>query len=94
MGCSALLSGRFDGSQESRFQASKRSIMLIGVLEDGRSADILEFFFQAAKRADMDCVELKGSLFADCQEWHFQVPKRSHNCSTILQEVRIADVEK
>ncbi len=49
MGCSALLCGRFDDSQESRFQASKRSNMFSAVLENGRSADIHEFCFQAAK---------------------------------------------
>ena len=37
-------------AQESRFQASKRSIM---VLENGPSADIQEICFHAAKRSDM-----------------------------------------
>ena len=56
---SALLFGRFDDSQESRFQASKRSNMGSAVLEGGRSADIHEFIFQAAGLSDMDCVELQ-----------------------------------
>ncbi len=79
MGCSALLCGRFDDSQESRFQASKRSNMGSCVLESGRCADIHEFCFQAAKRSDLVCVEQQWGLFADCQEWHF----RSPNCQII-----------
>ena len=63
------------------------------VLQGCRSGDIHEFCFQAAKRADMDCVEQQRSLFADCQEWHFQVSKHSDKCSTILQEVRFAEVQ-
>ena len=58
MSCFALLCGRFDDSQESRFQASKRSNMCSAGLEVGRSADIHEFSFHTAKRADMDYVEL------------------------------------
>ena len=58
MGCSGLLCGRFDCSQESRFQASKRSNMGSAVLESGRCADIHEFCFQAANSSDMVCVEL------------------------------------
>ena len=45
MGCSALLYGRFADSQESRFQASKRTNMGSAVLEDGRPANIHEFCF-------------------------------------------------
>ena len=72
MGCSALLFGQFAVSQESRFQASKRSNMGSAVLVGGRSSDIQEFCFQAAKCSYMNCAELQGGLFADCQEWHFQ----------------------
>ena len=54
MSCSPLLYGRFADSQESRFQASKRSNMGNAVLDGGHSADIHEFCFQAAKRSDMD----------------------------------------
>ena len=43
---------RFADSQESRFQASKRSNMSSAVLVGGRSADIQEFSFQPAKRSD------------------------------------------
>ncbi len=57
MGCSALLCGQFDDSQESCFQASKRSNMGSAVLHGGHSADIHEFSFHTAKRADMDLVE-------------------------------------
>ncbi len=60
MGCFALLCGRFDDAQESRFQTSKRSNMGSAVLQGGRSADIHEFCFQAAKRADMVSCEMKG----------------------------------
>ena len=59
MGCSALLYGRFADSQESRFQASKRTNMGSAVLEDGRPANIHEFCFPAAKLSDMDCVQVQ-----------------------------------
>ena len=39
MGCSALLYGRFDVSQESRFQVSKRSNMFRADLQVIRSDD-------------------------------------------------------
>ena len=60
-------SGRFDDSQESRFQATKRSNMGSAVLESGCSADIHEYCFQAARRSDMDCFEVQVSPFADSQ---------------------------
>ena len=60
MGYSALPCARFDDSQESRFQASKRSNMGSAVLEGGLSADIHEFCFDAAKRSDMDLSKYKG----------------------------------
>ena len=63
MGFSSLLCGRFADSQESRFQASKRSNMCSAVLVDDRSADIQEFCFQAAKRSDMNCVEMQWGPF-------------------------------
>ena len=59
--CSAPLCGRFYDSQESRFQASKRSNM--------GSADIQELCFQGAKRSDTDSVDVQGVQFANCQEW-------------------------
>ena len=86
MGCSALLCGRFDDSQESRFQASKRSNVCSVVLESVRCVNIHEFYFQAAKRSDMVCVEQQRGLFADCHELHFQVSKRADICITILHE--------
>ncbi len=58
MGCSDLLCGRLADSQESRFQASKRSNMGSNVLECGRSADINEFRFEATIRSDINCDEL------------------------------------
>ena len=65
MGCSSLLCFRFADSQESLFQASKRTNTCSAVLEDGRSANIHEFCFQAAKRSDMDCFDVQGGLFAE-----------------------------
>ena len=85
MSCSALLCGRFADSQESRFQASKRSNMSSAVLEGVHSADIHEFCIQATKRSDMDCVELQGCLFADRQEWRFQAKNLSEMCSAVPQ---------
>ena len=64
MGCSTLLCGRFAESQESSFQASKRSSMCSALLEVSPSGDIHEFCFQAAKRSDMISVEVQGGLFA------------------------------
>ncbi len=64
------------------------------LLEGERSADIHEFSFQAAKRSDMDFVELQRGLLDDFKEWHFQVWKPSYNCSSILQEGRLADVHE
>ena len=86
MGCFALLIGRYDDSQESRIQASKRSNMGSACLEIGHSADIHESCFQAAKRSDMACVEQQWSLFSDCQELHFRSRNVQIICGTILQE--------
>ena len=91
MSCSALLYVRFADSQESRFQASKRSNMGNAILDGGHSADIHEFCFQAAKRSD---VELQGCQFADRQEWHFQAARRSYKSSTILQEGTYAHAQE
>ena len=71
MVCSTLLCSGFDGPQESRFQASKRSNMGSVVLEIARCADIHGFCIQAANRPDMDCVELQCGLFADCRNGIF-----------------------
>ena len=57
MGCSALQCGQFDDSQESRFQASKRSNLGSAVLQGGHFADIHDFSFHTAKRSDMDYVD-------------------------------------
>ena len=54
---------RFADSQESRFQASKRSNMGSAVLVGGLSADIQEFCFQAAKRKDMDFASSKQAAW-------------------------------
>ena len=59
MCCSALLSGRFDDSQELLFQALKRSNMCSALLEGVRSADIHELSFYAAKRSDIDLSKCK-----------------------------------
>ena len=57
---------RFADSPESRFQASKCSMMCSAVLVSGWSAEIQEFCFHAAKRSDMNWAELQGCLFPDC----------------------------
>ena len=66
MGCSALLCVRFDDSQESRFQATKRSNMGSAVLLGGRSADFRNYVFKL-QNVHMDCVEVQEGLFADSQ---------------------------
>ena len=49
MGRSALLCGRFADSQESLFQALKRSNMGSAVLEGGRFANIHKFCLKLQK---------------------------------------------
>ncbi len=50
MGSAVMKGLRFADSQESRFQASKRSNMGSAVLVGGRLTEIQEFCFQASKR--------------------------------------------
>ena len=64
------------------------------VLEGGGTANINEFCFHAAKRSDMNCVELQRCLFVNYQALHFQVSNLTDICSTILQEIRFADVNE
>ena len=70
MSCSALLCVRFDDSQESRFQATKRSNMGSAVLLGGRSANIPNYVFKL-QNVHMDCVEVQERLFADSQNGIF-----------------------
>ncbi len=72
MGCPALLCGRFDDSQESRFLASKRSNMGSAVLQ-GRPSAVFPILVFSCKTPNMDSVEVQGGLFVDCKVWHFQV---------------------
>ncbi len=74
MGCSALLCCRFDDSQESRFQASKRSNLSSAVLESVHCANIHEIF-SSCKNSDIVCAEQQWGLFADSQELHFRSRK-------------------
>ena len=59
---------RFVDSQESRFQASKRSNMGSAVLIVGRSADIRYsgFLFSSFITFRYGLAEKQGGLFADC----------------------------
>ena len=73
IGCSALLCGRFDDSQESRFQASKRSNICSAVLQGGRPADFPKSVLKLQYVHIWTVSNCKGGLFYDSQEWHFQV---------------------
>ena len=91
---STLLYVRLADSLVSRVQASKRSNMGRAVLEAGSSADIHKLCFQATKRSHVYCVEVNECLFTDSQVGYFQAAKISDKSSTIIQEVRFADVEE
>ena len=93
MGCSSLLCCLFADSQESRFQASKRSNMGSAVLEGCCSADIHEFCFQAAKCSDMFYVEMQWGylmIVINC----IIAAKSSDKSSTILQESRFPHAQE
>ena len=71
MCCPARLCGRFDDSQESRFQASKRSNLGSAVLQVRLSA-FFPILVSSCKASNMDPVVVQGGLFVDYKEWHFQ----------------------
>ena len=73
---------RFADTQESCFEASKRSHMGCSALLCGRLADSQESRFQASKRSNMIGAVLKGGRSANIHEFCFQPEKRSDmDCS-------------
>ena len=75
MGIAVMIGLRFAYTQETCFEAWKRSHMGCAAL-CGRFADVQELRFKPEKRSDMGSAELQGGLFAEFQEWYFQAAKR------------------
>ena len=82
---------RFVDSQESRFQASKRSNLGCAALLCGRFAYAQESSIQAANRSKMGSAVLK---FADAQKSFIRVAKRSNVGSTVMKGLRFADTQE
>ena len=76
---------RFGDSQESYFEAWKRSHMDCSALLCGRFADSQESRFQVSERSNMGCAVLEGDRSADNQEFCFGAAKRSDMVCVELQ---------
>ena len=85
---------RFDESQESRFQAAKRSEMCSAFMQGFWFADAQESRVQFAKRSDMGIAVMKVLRFADVQESCFEAWKRAHMCCVALLCGRFADTQE
>ena len=82
--CFALLCGRFDDSQESRFQATKRSNVGSAVLLGGRSADFPNYVFKLQNV--QFCNESKCKrVYLMIVRMAFSGSKRSDKSSTFLK---------
>ena len=68
---------RFGDSQESCFEAWKRSHMDCSAFLCGRFADSQESRFQVSKRSNMGCADLEGDCSARIHEFCFEAAKRS-----------------
>ena len=76
--CSVFVKGlRFADTQDSCFEAWKRSHMGCSALLCGRFADSQESRFQALKRSNMGSALLEGGRSADIHEFCYQTAKRS-----------------
>ena len=93
MGCSSLLCGRFADSQESRFQASKRSN--IGVLFwKGVVLLIFRNSVFMLQNVQICTVSKCNVVYLLIVVNGILAAKRSDNCSTILQEGRSAHAQE
>ena len=86
MGCSALLCCRFDVSQESRFQASKRSNMSSAVLQGDPSADFPNYYFKLQNVQIWTVSKCKGDYLL-IYRMTFSGSKHSEMRSNILKRV-------
>ncbi len=84
MGCSALICGRFDDSQESLFQASKRSNMGSAVLQGGRSADFPNYVLKLHNIQILTMFKFKG-VYLLIVRMAFSCSKHSDKSSTFLK---------
>ena len=76
--CSTVMKGlRFADTQESSFEAWKRSQMGCSAMFCDRFDDIEDSDFQASKLSNMCSAALLGGLYADIHEFCFQAAKRS-----------------
>ena len=67
-----MQSGRFEDSQELRFQIAKRSDMGCAILLEFPFDDSQESSFQPVKRSSMGTTVLQGGRLATSQESRFQ----------------------
>ena len=84
MSCSALLCVRFVDSQESRFQATKRSNMGSAVLIGGRSADFTNYVFKL-QNVQIWTVSKCKRVYLLIVRMAFSVSKRSDKSNTFLK---------
>ena len=84
MRCSALLCGRFDDHQDSRFQVTKRSNMGSAVLLGGRSADFTNYVFKL-QNFQIWTVSKCKRVYLLIVSMAFSVSKRSDKSSTFLK---------
>ena len=75
---------RFADTQESCFEARKRSHMGCATLLCGRFVDVQELRFKSENLSDMCCDKLQGCPFANCQKWYFQASKCSNMGSAVV----------
>ena len=84
MGCSAQLCVRFDDSQESGFQATKRSNMGSAVLQGGRSADFPNYVLKLQNFQIWTVSKCKG-VYLLIVRMAFSGSKLSDKSSNILK---------
>ena len=85
MSCFALLCGRFDDSQESRFQVTKRSNMGSAVLLGGRSTVFPNYVFKLINVQIWTVVKWKRVYLLIVRN-AFSGSKRSDKSSNFLQK--------
>ena len=78
---------RFADTQESCFEAWKRSHWGCSALQCGRFADSQESLFRASKRSNIGSSVLEGRRSADIQKFCFQAAKRSEMDCVEIQGV-------
>ncbi len=79
-------------AQESRFQATKRSVICSTVIKGPRFGGPHKQCFEAWKCSHIDCSALLFGGFANSQESRFQDSKRSNMCCAALGSDCSADI--